>query len=174
MKTDQNPSIVGMLFTTPKALKKFIKEVDGKHGMRVRFGIPVDISIPLDDENYEKSVNYLKQFTSGIIARFLKINFPFRDTIMKNLKSKTHLEEFDYDKLQASGWSRWQRHPLLFSGFTPLFVDTKYKEDYNEIELRNLERLKSFETDNYMTDLDLKIKAIHDEIDKEAEGLTEE
>ncbi len=147
METDQNPSVVCALFTTPKALKLFEEKfATNPYGMNARFLVFVDIGIPLG-EQYDDAVNFLKHFSNPMLKRFYEIDFPFKSTIMKQCE-KRGLTPFDYSNM----WEHDIRNPLIFTGLTPLFVDTKYKDAYNELEKSNLKRLVSWKTEDYKAD----------------------
>lgn len=138
MKNDIQPSIVCALFTTPKAWDNFQTEMK-KQGLAYRELKLVDIGVPLETEEYEKTTNFLRKFTKPILKRFVE-NIPFKSFIFKAL-GKVKLEAFDYENYKDESD---YRHPLAFAGFTPLFIDTKYKEYYSDEEKANLEKLKTF------------------------------
>lgn len=138
MKNDIQPSIVCALFTTSKAFDNFKIEMK-KQGLNYRELKLIDIGIPLETEEYEKTVNFLRKFTRPILKRFVQ-NMPFKSFVMKAL-GKVHLDPFDYDNYKDE---HDFKHPLTFAGFTPLFIDMKYKNEYSDEEKINLERLKTF------------------------------
>lgn len=140
MINDIQPSVVCACFTTEKAWNN-LKEELKKNGMNFRELKLIDVGIPLETEQYEKSINSLKRFTKPILKRFLDY-IPFKSIIFKQL-GKHNLEAFDYDNfVQQADF----KHPCSFAGFTPLFIDTKYKDHYSPEELANLEMLKTFST----------------------------
>lgn len=150
MNGDFNPSVVCGMFCTPTAYERFKLLVDNRFGMRVREIRFIDISIPLDD-NFEKAVNHLKHFSNPMLYGLLK-NIPLKKLVFYQLKRKMNLVPFDYSQI----WETDNRHPLILTGLTPLFVDVKYKEKYNKKEQENLDKLTRFETKNYKPIIDSK------------------
>lgn len=143
MKSDFNPSIICGIFCKPSIYNLLIKHIDQKHGMRVRELRFIDISFPLDSENYNKAINHLKHFSNPILKRVLKVHFPFQNMFLKKMK----LKPIDYSK----PWDTDTSHKLLYSGLTPLFVDVKYsnRDLYTKEEEANLKKLLKFESENY-------------------------
>lgn len=144
MKNDIAPSVICGLFCTPKAFSHFKNEIDGKFGMRIREFKLIDISVDLNQ--YNDAVNLLKSETNPILWGLLKTNFMFRDTIFNQLNKKLHLKEFDYPK---ELWEPNQRSNLKYAGLTPLFIDMKYKDSYDDEDKKKLDMLTRFETKNY-------------------------
>lgn len=148
-RADINPSIQGMLFTTPDAFLALIKESE-KRPVGLRFGIPFDLTIPLTNPEYDETINWIKSFSNPILRRFAEQDFMFKPQIMKMLENKAKLKFIEFEKQ----WKTDIKNPLLYSGFTPLFCDIKYKEHYTDEEKENLERLQKFKSKGYEANLD--------------------
>lgn len=143
---DMNPSIVAGLFCRPHVFDKFIEHVDGKFGMSVREVRFVDVGIPLDD-NYDKAVNHLKHFSMPILKRIFDANFPMRGMILKQIEKRG----WKYMDYKNGDWKLDNKHPLLYAGFTPLFVDVKYSRDetYTKEQQEKCDKLTRFESEGY-------------------------
>lgn len=155
-KGDFNPSIVGAFFGKHDTIDKAIKEINQQGGMRVRELRIVDISMPLD-ERTEQNINFLKSFSMPMLKRFLEIDFPFRNLLEKQIE-KQGLKLMKYEP-----WTVMRRHKLLWSGFTPLACDVKYKSEYTKEENKILDKLSKFESD-YQDEETLIKKAIDESI----------
>lgn len=143
MKSDMNPSMICGVFNRPKVYQKLIKEIDGKHGMTVREIRFIEISMPVNNQ-YNDAVNHLKHFTNPILYHQLS-------SITNNMFIKPILKRYKIDPITLPKWETDNRHPLLYSGLTPILVETKYatEENYTDEELKNIEKLKKFESDGY-------------------------
>lgn len=156
-RIDTNPSVVSALFCRPHVYDEFVKQVDGKYGMCVRELRIVDIGIPLGDD-YDKAINLLKSFSMPMMKRFIEMDFPMKAMIMKQIEKKANLKPFDFSQWN---WKHDNRHQLLLSGFTPLFVDMKYNSDEfeTEQEMENHKNLLTFTSKGY----EPKITGVYDE-----------
>ncbi len=142
MDNDLQPSVITACFTTPKAWRN-LKQEFKQQNITFRELKLIDINIPLETKEYERTVNYLRRVTKPILKRFIDY-IPFKNIIFKQLINH-NIEPFDYDKYMINAKPDYKT-PLAYAGLTPLFIDTKYKTSYSKEEQTNLEMLKSFTT----------------------------
>lgn len=169
MINDIQPSVLCACFTTEKAWNNFKNELK-EQGFNWRELRLIDIGIPLETEEYEKKVNFLRSFTKPILKKFIQ-SIPFKTFIFKTL-GKINLEAFDYENYDNQPDFRT---PMAFAGFTPLFIDTKYKDYYSNEEKENLEKLKTFSTRTYkpksLEEQGIYSEKYFEERDKQKEGV---
>ena len=130
-----NPSIIFAGFGQFNERWDKFKAESHKKGIVWREIKVLEAQIPID-ERYNDASNFLKQNITPILRSYIE-NIPFRDMIFKQLKNKAHLEFFNYknfDKNFVAG----NKYPFGYMGLTPLFVDTKYKDQF---------KLSCFDTD---------------------------
>ena len=130
--------------------KRFEKMVNGKYGMKLRKLTFYDLEIPLDNERYNKSINFLKPFMDGALQKVISL-MPFKKFIKKKLK-KMDLSFMNITKQ----FQHQANHPLNYCGFCPLLLDERYlnfkfngKYVYTQEQKDNLIRLRTFESKGY-------------------------
>jgi len=144
MKGDFMPSILCGLVHKVGHEKRFEKLIEKKHGMKIRKISFYDIGIPLDNKNYNNSVNYLKRFLCPLLSRGLSL-IPFKKFVEKRLS------KFGLSIIKLPAVRTDTKHPLNYCGFSPLLLDDKYlnSKHYNKEEKANCIRLKTFESKGY-------------------------
>ena len=161
MEIDGEPAILGLAYCSFDELAKFDDEMK-KRGYRYRVLLPIDLHVTLGKE-YDKQINFFKQWFSGISERLL--NIPFASQIFKALEKTT-----GYRKLELKwNWKRDNNHRLSNMNFTPLFRE--YKEGYkkfleNDDERKNYERLTELDSDGYKEDEQKLMDKIDEEMKK--------
>ena len=137
--------------------KRFEKLVHNKHGMKLRKISLYAITIPLDDKNYNNSINYLKSFLCPVLSRILAV-IPFRKFVDKKLN------KYGLSFVNTPQVRRPSKHPLNHCGFSPFMMDTKFKDFkfngipvYNKEQRKNFERLKNFESTGYKVMINNKL-----------------
>ena len=144
MKGDFMPSIVCGLVHKVGHEKRFEKLIDKKYGMKLRKISFYDLSMPLDNKNYNKAVNYLKHFLCPLLNRAISV-IPFKKFVEKRL-SKYGLQLMKLPAVRTD-----TKHPLNLCGFSPLLLDAHYlnSEHYTKEEKANCIKLKTFESKGY-------------------------
>lgn len=147
-----NPSIIFAGFGRfDKRFEQF-KEDGEKLGLRFREVKLFDIQIPINNR-YDEAVNFLKHNINPILRHYLTSNFPFRDTIFRQIENKTQLKEFNYKDFDKH-FVQSNLYKYGFLGLTPLFVDKKYldvgrKVNFTDEEMENYYNLFSLRSNGF-------------------------
>ena len=162
MRTDMNPSVLFMAYTTEKADKLFREELK-KRGMQMRELKLFDVEIPMD--KYDESVNWFKEF-------ICKQNERLIDGLTGNMFVKPFINKLQ-DKTGYSlmkpkwDWEAHKRHPLKFLLLFPIACEQKYShETISKKETKNYKKLLTFESKGYKAPT-LKEQGIFEEKDME-------
>jgi len=158
---DINPSIVCGMFGMPEVLDAVVKDVHGKHGMRVREFRFIDVGIPLD-ERTEDALNYLKCFSGGMLKRLADMDFM---GLKKKALGKMNLVSVEFPDPM---WLMDRKHKFAYSGFTPMFVDEGYRKDYTDEQNKILDKVIKFES-NFKDFEQRDLEAIEETIYSEEE-----
>lgn len=151
MRTDivANPSILMAGFGRfDKRFDKFKLDAN-KKGIVFREIKFFDVQIPVNNK-YNDAVNFLKQNITPILRNYAE-NIPFKDIIFKALRKKAHLEFFNYEDFDKH-FIVGNKYTYGYLGLTPLFVDTKYKDLFKDVEVLTTDE----EKDNYKKLFSLK------------------
>jgi len=156
-----SPSVVCGLLHKIGEDKKFEEFIGNKYGIKLRKLSFYDLQIPMDTERYNKSMNLIKPFVSGMLQRGFTL-LPFRKWINKLLNRKG----FSFPEDKILNYPKEPNHKLKSCGFCPLFFDYKYinhieqgKPAFTKEEKKNVKRFLKFESDNY------KIRVMNKETD---------
>ena len=141
---DCNPDVTFLFYGTPRKWDLLNKEVN-KRKLKLREIKLFQLEIPLD-KRYDLTMNWLKEF---VMFDYWKARSPLNSMpsiVRKMLMNKLGaVETFKFEKR----WENHAVHNLLLANICPLFIEQPINRCTTKQELKNLEKLKTFDSVGY-------------------------